>query len=353
MKQKEMNMKKILLVVIVVSVMGSAFGGGVFVTGNGTGDVVISLESRETILAAIFLAENHTQEGVIARNLIIKGEGGPLRTIAENAFAGLTSIGGDLVLSDAAGADYADSQNTLLATINDAAFPDLVSVTGSIFCSGCAVTSLVFPILTSVGQDFRIFSNDDLEALSLPVLTSVGGDLGAYENDSLTTLSFPVLTSVVNDFKTYGDPQLATLSLPSLTSVGGDFRAYDNTALTTLSAPLLTSVGAGLYISNNPTLETIPFDIFDEVGGNVDCGTTAPSLFVNNIAGATDRNRLGLAGGIPAPEAATILRRNAHVTINRPGKSRSLNTHISTNYDNGDGTYSQKKHSLLGKAITS
>ena len=293
--------------------------------------------SANALLDAVKVVEQAATSVVIAGDLIIKGEG-TLTTIEENAFAGLTSVGGNLVLCDADGAggslDYQESQNTELATVNQDAFPDLITVTGSVVCYQCAITSLIFPALTTVGGDFYAYGNAAMTTLSLPKLTTVGGYFWAHQNVEMTTLSLPKLTTVEGNFGAFLNEKMTTLSLPALTTVGGDF-----------------------WVNDNPRLSKIPFNLFDMTGlDNVDCATATASLFASNIPVGADRTTLTTAGNIVPATAAAALKRHPQVTVNVPGVARDLSVHISTNYpENGetDAEATQKKHGLLGVAVAS
>lgn len=175
----------------------------------------------------------------------------------------------------------------------------LQEIGGELKIKGTAWETLdSFPLLTRVGGDLRIFDNDSLtsagfkrletvegslqvggfdfgyavpnEALtsiSFPVLTTVGGDdLQISGNLALTSIHAPLLTTVGGDFSLTNAESLETLSVESLETVAGEFLINSNERLISISAPALTESGAGFRILRNDSLTTVAFPNVETVG---------------------------------------------------------------------------------------
>ena len=151
-----------------------------------------------------------------------------------------------------------------------------------------SLTSLSFPILSSVLGNFQPSSMQYLTTLSLPYLTLVQGSFAPSIMESLTTLDLPLLERVYDNFgpnsmalvTSINTPELVscgsyrpqamactTLTAPKLTTATVNFAPQSFTTLTTIDMPLLKTVGGFMQFGNNPQMTTLSFPVLERVGG--------------------------------------------------------------------------------------
>lgn len=231
----------------------------------------------------------------------------PAVTLNANSFAGITSIGKDMLKNAYSRSNVNGNVSfTDLTTIGETSlfcaffqsgitsisFPSLSAIPGKgsgfygicdQMCSGCtSLTSADFPELVSIGTSglSNGFKNaTQLNTVNFPKLNNIGtsgleyafqnvpftgktisftslenvsqsGMSSAFRASSLETISFPSLTTIgyIGLQYCFRDcAYLATASFPSLTTVGNgglDDCFYNCTSLTTISFPSLTTVGS-------------------------------------------------------------------------------------------------------------
>ena len=156
-------------------------------------------------------------------------------------FAGLQSIGGDVLVTNA----------PALSSLN---FPALVSVDGDVVVTTSpSLTSLNAPMLTSISGDL-FFEVASLTALSLQNLASVESILTTA--NSLTSVNLPALVSI-EEFGVFNASTLVSIDLRQVTSLD-TFVLSNNASLSSIDLRNLTSA-ALIFVSSNPMLGTCCF----------------------------------------------------------------------------------------------
>ncbi|MCK9399659.1 MAG: T9SS type A sorting domain-containing protein [Bacteroidales bacterium] len=115
-------------------------------------------------------------------------------------------------------------------------------------------------VLTSIGGDLLIQSNDNLASLiGLENITTVGGNLTINYNDVLPVLTgLEGLTSVLGDLIISGYNITSLTGLESMTAVGGNLKILGNTLLISMAGlDNLTFIGGNFIIDHNPALTSI------------------------------------------------------------------------------------------------
>ncbi|MES2848339.1 MAG: hypothetical protein V4685_04750 [Bacteroidota bacterium] len=224
------------------------------------------------------------------------------------------------------------SNNRKLNTIN---FNSLSSTTyGLDIVSDSSLTSISFPVLTSVGanNDIEIAGDSSLVSLSLPLLTSATSLYIA--NLNLQTITFTSLSSLAYDLTIYSSAA-STISFPALTSVSSINIAY-HPLLTSVNLPVLASVQSpvpiyqgGIY--SNPLLTAINWPNLNSISMIENAhfnSNRLPSSEVNEIlaklvAGGMGNGTIDVRQTPAAPptgqgitDKATLLSRNNVVNTN-------------------------------------
>jgi hypothetical protein len=160
--------------------------------------------------------------------------------------------------------------------------------------------SLTLPSLQNLSGDLNLQGNQGLEELDVSSLSAIGGffyigSTGIGSFNVLTTLSFPVLTTVGGHFFVQYLEELTTLEIPLLESTGSYFIVSAADALTDFVAPRLASAGgaiAGRAVSfDGPwgALQSISLPALTEAAGNVyvrvNEGTTPMALDLSEFGG--------------------------------------------------------------------
>lgn len=137
--------------------------------------------------------------------------------------------------------------------LNTLDLPELEVVGSYLQLSSIPAPNVVLPKLRVVGA-LIVMRNPQLDHLALPALERVGPDWRPTFEDSerggvqiesnplLTSVEFPKLTDVGDDFIIRSNPKLASLALPLLKSVADNFE-LDDSVLQQLSAPELEAIG--------------------------------------------------------------------------------------------------------------
>jgi hypothetical protein len=151
-------------------------------------------------------------------------------------------------------ADAAPSADTVITSCDPDAADSLTDVSGNLVLdldvTDCA--SLSFGGLTTVGGDLTVTDNASLTMIEAPVLDEVGGDLTVTDNASLTMIEAPGLDEVGGDLTVTDDASLSEVEAPELESVGGGVSIIDNVLLTDIDLGGLLDVGGSLTITRAP-----------------------------------------------------------------------------------------------------
>ena len=230
-----------------------------------------------------------------------------------NAFASLSSVGGNLQIGD-----Y-PSGNARLTSVSG--FASLSSVGGglSIWHNARLTSVSGFGMLSSVGGGLSVGLNAALTSVSgFGMLSSIGGNLSIRVNSVLTSVSgFTALSSVGGALQIFDNSVLTSLpSFASLSSVGGGLSIGSNSRLTSLpSFPALRSIGSELalsaipiYIRNNQLLSTccgvFPFLQASLPTGFTLGGTGTPDIS-GNKAGCNTVQQIRNGGGCQTISVST------------------------------------------------
>lgn len=142
----------------------------------------------------------------------------------------------------------------------------ITHVSGKLVISNTQLSSIDFPLLTTVDGDLVISGNSNLTSISLPSLASVGGALQIAGSGSLNSLDVSALATVSGNFTIANATYLPALPLPMLTSAGGVI--IGATAVSTLAFPSLTTLGdGGFSITTAATTLSVP--VLSTVSGSV------------------------------------------------------------------------------------
>lgn len=211
-----------------------------------------------------------------------------------NFYGDLTLSGASLtspnfpVLTSLVGASGIGSTLTLSgAALVNPSFPALTSVSGGIMRTAGALSTLSFPVLTTVGStspDGVTLTGSGLSSVSFPALHTVYGGINCLATGAITTLAFPALTSITvsggDTWMEVSTPSITTLDLPVLTHLYGapiGFFYLAGSGITTISFPSLVSVETGLLFDPcSLTSITLPTTL-KSVGGDVG---VAPGVFL-------------------------------------------------------------------------
>lgn len=146
-------------------------------------------------------------------------------------------------------------------------YPNCDEIEGDVIILGDDITNLNgLIVLTSIGGDLLINSNDNLTSLTgLEGLNFIEGDLSIGYisifggNWALTTLSgLENLDSIGGNFLIYNNPIINLVGLDNLLSIGGDLTIHSNFSLTNLTGlDNLASIGGSLSINFNYSLTSI------------------------------------------------------------------------------------------------
>lgn len=120
-------------------------------------------------------------------------------------------------------------------TVQTIDFPELLTVSGSIFTAPSPATSISFPKLVSVGGDCDIVDNlDGLSEADFPELISVGVLYGT-SCANLTRVGYPKLTTVGGTAVHNGNPLLTDVSFPVWLPTNTKNLRFEDNALTDVS----------------------------------------------------------------------------------------------------------------------
>lgn len=215
-----------------------------------------------------------------------------------NFYGDLTLSGASLtspsfpVLTSLVGASGIGSTLTLSgAALANPSFPALTSVSGGIVRTAGALSTLSFPVLTTVGatsQGGITLTGSGLSSVSFPALHTVYGGISCLATGAITTLAFPALTSITvpggDTWMEVSTPSITTLDLPVLTHLYGapiGFFYLAGSGITTISFPSLVSVETGLLFDPcSLTSITLPTTL-NSVGGDVG---VAPGVFLTQAS---------------------------------------------------------------------
>ena len=149
-----------------------------------------------------------------------------------------------------------------LTTVN---FPAAISIGINAFCNCSSLSSLTadnFPVAKYICSN-AFSSCSKLTTVSFPAVTIIGGS--AFCNCSnLTTVSFPVATTISGNSAFYGCSNLTTVNFPEVTTIGNSTFGICS-KLTTISFPVATSIGNYAFTSCS-SLTTINFPAVTIIG---------------------------------------------------------------------------------------
>jgi hypothetical protein len=237
------------------------------------------------------------------------------------SFPVLTSVIGSLSLGNAA----------LLTAYN---FQSLVFVSGQLSLGSTPLlTTLSLPALQAVGTAFALTLMDALTTLSVPSLVAVGTTCSPSSMALLTTLSFPALQTVGTAFSPSTMASLTTLSVPSLVVVGTNLGPNTMASLTTLSFPALQTVGSNLNPSTMASLTTLSLPALVSTGAitvntgfgnlaNVTIGATLKSCSGNvtfsgqKLTAASVNNILAVFAALDGTNGTTAWGAGKTLTLN-------------------------------------
>ena len=123
-----------------------------------------------------------------------------------------------------------------------------------------------FPLLTTLGGNFRIIDNDDLEVINgFPSLDSLGGNFRIIDNSELVDLGdYSSLRHIngsftVGDVPTRGNTSLVDLGdFSSLMSIGRNYEIYSNNMLVHGGKfPVLDNIRGYFFIRSNAKLKSV------------------------------------------------------------------------------------------------
>uniref|UniRef100_A0A0G4HES7 Receptor L-domain domain-containing protein n=1 Tax=Chromera velia CCMP2878 TaxID=1169474 RepID=A0A0G4HES7_9ALVE len=180
-----------------------------------------------------------------------------------------------------------------------------------------ALSSMFFPLLSSVGRQLKvigntapfsmsfpqlagvgsvdIWNNPHLEAVAFPVLKGASS-FQVRAKGGLTGISLPVLSSVnASNFEVSSCNNLTSLSLPTLSSVRRNFEAHEKSALTSLSVPSLFLVGRDLWVRDNSALSTLtipPCEKRQQCGESLSVAGMVSVQAVGDIPAVSSQNAL-------------------------------------------------------------
>ena len=184
--------------------------------------------------------------------------------IVKGTLVSWTDAAGDIVIPDevtAIGANVFNS-NTKITSVSGGA--NVVSLGDYAFKSCALLTTVSFPLATTIGIEAFYFCIS-LTTASFPMATSIG-NVAFYYCSSLTTVSFPLATTIGYwDF--YDCTSLTTVSFPLATEIG--YSAFWNcSSLINVSFPMATSIRdmAFYYCSS---LTTASFPLATRIGNEV------------------------------------------------------------------------------------
>lgn len=183
--------------------------------------------------------------------------------------------------------------------------PFALSGSGDLLVAQCPLlVTLSFPSLTTIGGGIAQ-SNGGLvpeeltgmTSMSFPVLTTVNGLFQPNNLPALTVLSFPMLATVTGLFSPSSMGALTTWNFPALSVVGGTFNPLSMASLTSLSCNVLTIIGGNATISSMAILTTVGLPGMVSYGGTIDLHSSN-----GNLTSVT----LGTNGTLKAINGATI-----------------------------------------------
>ena len=143
-----------------------------------------------------------------------------------------------------------------------ALFANIEQVNGGLVFDKChGLTAITLQKLEAIGCDFQIINSPSLpmklRRIEAPRLETVRTILNIYYNFAISSMVLPMLESVGLDLLMVAPKILKDLSLPALRSVGGNMFIDVFEKMTRLSAPLLASVGGHFHIKNAWQLDNI------------------------------------------------------------------------------------------------
>ena len=125
------------------------------------------------------------------------------------------------------------------SALTSVAFPVATSIGDSAFSYCKALTSISIPAATGIGNS-AFYNCSALTSVSFPVATSI--EVSAFQDCSaLTSVSFPVATSVGNQ-AFYDCSKLTSVKLPAATIIR-DYAFYYCSKLTSVKLPVVASIG--------------------------------------------------------------------------------------------------------------